>query len=110
MEYFFILFVVISVITLSGIKVAAEHERFAVIKLGKFDKLKGPGIQIKIIWDRSKWIRLRIGDRGELVAAELARFQNKNFPVLIDAGSKIGSSIKITGFYENKIEVQIDAD
>jgi hypothetical protein len=81
-----------------AIKIVQEQERFAVIKLGKFYELKGPDLLFKLLGGNSEWIRLRLGDRGELVSPEFGRFKDKDIPVTIDSGTQIGTVMKIIGF------------
>ena len=93
-----------------SIKVAADQERFAVIALGQFKELKGPGLLFKFFGNEVEWIKLRLGDRGEFVSPEFGRFNDKDIPVIIDSGTQIGSLIKIIGFDENKIVAHLDSE
>ncbi|HUT73067.1 MAG TPA: hypothetical protein VMW89_20540 [Desulfatiglandales bacterium] len=101
---------IIVIILSRSIKVTADQERFAVIALGQFKKLKGPGLLFKFFWSEVEWVKLRLGDSGELVSPEFGRFQDKDIPVVVGASTKVGSLIKIIGFEENKIVAHLDSE
>jgi hypothetical protein len=55
---FVTLVVVAAFILASGIKIASEHERFAVFRLGRFIGFKGPGLCFKL-GTTEKWVRIK---------------------------------------------------
>lgn len=110
MTFYIVIIIIITVVLLNALKIAQEQERFAVIKLGKFYELKGPGLLLKLMGSDAEWIRLRLGERGELVSPEFGRFQNKDIPVIVDAGTQIGSMIKIIGFNGKKVLAHLDLE
>jgi hypothetical protein len=105
-----IITLIIVIILARSIKAAADQERFAVIAIGQFKKLKGPGVLFKFFGREVEWVKLRLGDRGELVSPEFGRFQDKDIPVIVDSGTKVGSLIKIIGFDEDKIVAHLDLE
>lgn len=90
---------------LSRTKIINEHERFAVFTLGKFQGLKGPGLLLKFSGSESQWIRLRLGDRGDLLSNEIGRFHDKDIPIVYYDKINIGSMIQINGFEVDKCKI-----
>ena len=62
------------------IQVVNAHERFVEVAYGRYRGLKGPGIIAKLPGSEWKLVRLRVGDRGELVSPELGRFHDADLP------------------------------
>jgi len=110
MTLYIVIIIIITITLFSILKIAREQERFAVMKLGKFIELKGPGLLFKLFGGNTEWIRLRLGERGELVSPEFGRFQDKDIPVTVDSGTQIGSMIKIIGFDGNKVVAHLDTE
>ncbi len=80
------------------IHVLRDDERLAIVRLGQYQGLRGPGIVTSLpIIDRS--VRLRVGDVGNLVTTDTALFANMNVPVVGDELS--GSQVRIVGFEES---------
>lgn len=77
------------------IHVLRDDERLAVVRLGQYQGLKGPGIVVSLpIIDLTK--RIRVGDVGSLVTNDVALFGNMNVPV---TGDELwGSQVRIVGF------------
>lgn len=94
----------------SAIKIASENERFAAFTLGRFKGLKGPGLVLKIPGSESKWTKIAVGDRGELVAPEVGSFKKIQIPVRADGQIKVGSIVRIIGFESNLVQVMGDPD
>jgi len=94
----------------SAIKIASENERFAAFSLGRFMGLKGPGLVLKSPGSESKWTKIAVGDRGELVAPEVGNFKKIQIPVQVDGQIKVGSIIRIVGFESNLVQVMGDPD
>lgn len=95
------------------IRVASENERFAVIDLGNFRALKGPGVLWKL--DRSaEWLRVKLGDRGELLAPGVARVGGSELPVRTDGLVSVQQFVRVTGFEgegsESRLVVTLDPD
>jgi hypothetical protein len=82
------------------LRVASDHQRFAVFAFGKFKGLKGPGVFSK--WKTAEdWVKISAGDRGELVAPKLGKFMDVVLPLDIEETVPIGSFIRITGFKDS---------
>ena len=75
---------IIVVVVFSSIRVAKEHERFAVFILGRFFALKGPGLIIRAPFVQES-IRLAIGDKGRFKGDGIAECQEYGLPVTTDA-------------------------
>lgn len=95
------------------LRVASEHERFAVVELGIFKGLRGPGLLFKL--DRSaEWHRVKLGDRGELLAPGVARLEGSELPVRIDGTVSPQQFVRVAGFEDegpsSSIIVRLDAN
>lgn len=104
----FTLIVIVGVVVVSGIKIASEHERFAVFGLGRFMGFKGPGLCYKF-GNTEKWVRIKPGDRGELMDTSLANINSINVPVRVDGKVGIGQPIRVTGFQGDQLLVIADS-
>lgn len=104
----YIALIVVALIFLSSFRIAKEHERFAVFIMGRFLKLKGPGLILKIPGQSSEFVRIAIGNRGELVGDGFAKFNNKTIPVKLAGTVPIGTTVQIRSFSESEILVYPD--
>ena len=104
----YIVLVVVALTFLSGFKIAKEHERFAVFIMGRFFKLKGPGLVLRIPGQSSEFVRIAIGNRGELVGDGFAKFDDKTIPVKLAGIVPIGTPVQIRSFSESEILVYPD--
>jgi hypothetical protein len=99
--------IIIAIILLaSSIKIASDHQRFAVYALGQYKGLKGPGLFVKLLGGE-KWIRISIGDRFELISPNVAKVDNFAVPVEADGKVPINSFIRVTGFKDNSTVLTI---
>ena len=101
-----VLVLVVMLILVQSIKIAGESERFAVLTLGRFHAYSGPGL-IVIIPYTQRAFRLRVGDVGELVSSEFARFGELDIPVKNVGSLRPGQAVKIDGF--DGVEPQLAA-
>jgi regulator of protease activity HflC (stomatin/prohibitin superfamily) len=83
----------------SSIKIARENQRFIVYRLGRFFGLKGPGLFF-ILPGVDRCTKINIGDRGELLAQDLARIKNADIPVRVEGRAEIGKMVRIQSFTE----------
>ena len=90
------------------LKIAAENQRFAILRLGKYAGLKGPGLLLKFSGSETLWERLTVGDRGELVAPGIGQFKRVQVPVEIDRGVLAGSTIRLIGFTGDSVLTMLD--
>ena len=72
--------------------------------------LKGPGLVLKSPGSESKWVKLSVSDRGELVAPGIGSFKDVQVPIQIEGKVKVSSAIHIIGFDADSIKVMIDLD
>lgn len=88
----------------SRIKVIPQDQRFAVVVLGKFQKLVGPGVAIKYQGAITQWARLSLGQPGRYLGDGLADFQGVALPVRFDEPPKDG--VRINSFASNEVWVE----
>lgn len=93
----------------NSVKVASEHQRFAVYRLGKYIGIKGPGFLVKL-WTAEDWVKILIGDRLELIAHRIAKIGELSLPVEIDNNVPINTMLRITGFNNDKILTVPDSE
>ena len=106
-----IVLMVLAVIVLTwGLRIASEGERFAVFVFGRFDGLKGPGLLWKIPGQTGQWVRLRLGERGEMLGPDMARFGEHDIPVGFESPVRLGAFIRIVGFEKKSVRVKPDPD
>jgi len=106
--------VVLLFMALTGIvRVASEHERFAVIELGRFKGLKGPGVFFKFS-RHLQWLRVKLGDRGELLAPGVARIAGGELPVTTNDPVSARQFVRVIGFEGkgsgSRLVVELDPD
>jgi hypothetical protein len=101
MDYHSIAVVILAVVVFAVlsrvIRVASEHERFAVIELGSFKGFKGPGVLFKV-GRSAEWLRVKLGDRGQLLAPSVARLGGSELPVRADTPISAQQFVRVTGF------------
>jgi regulator of protease activity HflC (stomatin/prohibitin superfamily) len=108
MNYVLIIIIIILIVFLSrSLRIAQDQERFACFTLGQYKELKGPGLLFKFPDSAVEWVRIRLGNKGELLSNDIARFQNKDMPIISSSNISIGSIVQITGFENNKINIQL---
>lgn len=93
-----------------GIRIVSENERIAVYALGRFGGFKGPGLLWRLPGQASEWVRLRVGERGEMIGPDTARFGRHDLPVTSESDVRLGSFIRIVGFDEQSVRVEPDTD
>jgi hypothetical protein len=96
---FIFLWIFLLVLASSSIKIARENQRFIVYRLGRFFGLKGPGLFL-ILPGVDKCTKINVGDRGELLAQDLARIKNADVPVRVEGRAEIGRMVRIQSFTE----------
>jgi hypothetical protein len=96
---FIFLWIFLLVLASSSIKIARENQRFIVYRLGRFFGLKGPGLFF-ILPGVDRCTKINIGDRGELLAQDLARIKNADIPVRVEGRAEIGKMVRIQSFTE----------
>jgi hypothetical protein len=96
------------ILAVSSIKIARESQRFVVYRLGRFFGLKGPGLFF-IIPGVDKCTKLNVGDRGELLAQDLARIRNADIPVKVVGRVEVGRTVRIQTFTERDAVVAADS-
>lgn len=96
---FISLWIFLLILASSSIKIARESQRFIVYRLGRFFGLKGPGLFF-ILPGVDKCTKINVGDRGELLAQDLARIKNADIPVRVEGRAEIGKMVRIQSFTE----------
>jgi hypothetical protein len=97
-------FLVLIALPAMAVRVAPEHHRFAVFVGGKYKGLKGPGILIRMPAPGAKWLRLRIGDRVDVISTNLAKVGNFRLPVTVESGNA-GTGMRIKAFQGESIVI-----
>jgi regulator of protease activity HflC (stomatin/prohibitin superfamily) len=105
---FIFLWIFLLILASSSIKIARESQRFVVYRLGRFFGLKGPGL-VFIIPGIDKCTKINVGDRGELLAFDLARIKNADVPVRVEGRVEIGKTVRIQSFTERDAVVVGDS-
>ena len=103
------LLVFLLILASSSLKIARESQRFVVHRLGRFFGLKGPGL-LFILPGVDKGTKISVGDRGELLAHELARIRNVDVPVKVVGRVEAGKTVRIQSFTERDAIVAADSD
>jgi regulator of protease activity HflC (stomatin/prohibitin superfamily) len=101
---FIFLWILLLILVSSSLKIARESQRFIVYRLGRFFGLKGPGV-IFIIPGVDKCMKINVGDRGELLAQDLARIKSADVPVRVEGRVEIGKTVRIQSFTERETVV-----
>ena len=104
---FIFLWVFLVILVSSSIKIAREGQRFMVYRLGRFFGFKGPGVCF-IIPGIDKCTKINVGDRGELLAQDLARIKGADVPVRVEGRPEIGKAVRIQSFTERDAIVVYD--
>jgi hypothetical protein len=108
MDKYILVFFVLFIFFAMGFKVLRDQERFAVFILGRFKKFKGPGLLFKWPNGLPKWIKVSIGDRGEVLKPDWVRISDTNLPFEHDGSIQVGNFVRIMGFTEEKLIVAYD--
>lgn len=103
MDMWFV-FLVLIALPAMAVRVAPEHHRFAVFVGGKYTGLKGPGILVRMPALGTKWLRLRVGDRVDVISTNLAKVGNFHLPVTRESGDA-GTGMRIKGFQGERIVI-----
>ena len=103
----FILSAVLVMILVSGIKVAAESERFVVLAAGRFLRLAGPGLLFRLPGSPQQWTRIKLGESGKYLGDGLAEFKGASFPVGVES-LRPGETVQIISFEDSKVWVTSD--
>jgi hypothetical protein len=96
---FIFLWIFLLILANSSIKIARENQRFILYRLGRFFGLKGPGLFFFLL-GVDKCTKINVGDRGELLAQDLARIKNADLPVRVEGEAEIGKMVRIQAFTE----------
>lgn len=90
------------------IRIAGEYQRFAVFALGRFVGLRGPGLIYRWPGGGGRWIRISVGDFGELVGPHVGRFSGVDMPASYEGNIRLGASVRISGFTSDEVLVEAD--
>jgi len=106
MSYLYGLVALFGVIVLAAsLRVAREHERFAVFTLGRFTGFKGPGLVLHIP-GMQMLCRIAGGDEGTVGSGGVADVSGCPVPVSADASVSPGDRIRIVGFRPDGVRAQ----
>ena len=102
---YLIIFFVVIIFMISGIRIVNENERFIVIALGKYVGIKGPGLLLK--WPNSSfiWHRVALNDDGQYLGDGLVKVRDFVFPAKNTESLITGDTVKISSFNDNRITI-----
>ena len=107
MEYgALIVLIVAFIIVALSIRIANEHERFAVFMLGRFVGFKGPGLVIKIPGAGSDFHRIALGAVGEIQSNELVSISSRAVPFVSVGSMRSGLKVRVSGFEPTRVKVE----
>lgn len=92
-------------IILLSIRIAKEHQRFAIFMLGRFFVVRGPGLVISLPLVQ-KAVRLAIGDKGKYKGDGIAEFAGYGLPVRADGTVGTNTAIRIKSFSSGQVHVE----
>lgn len=99
------IFVIVVMLFLAvSIRVVPEHQRIALFRLRRFAGLKGPGA-IMVVPFLDRYCKINEGDLGVLLTSEKGKFGEFEVPVIYNYSISNGSSIKVVGFAQDKLQV-----
>jgi len=101
-----IFIVVVAAYLIAAIRLANEHERFAVYALGRLVRLKGPGIVLKMPGGSTELVRVSLGAEGEVQSNEFVSFAGRVLPFSAKSAIRAGSKVRIVGFGPSAVEVE----
>ncbi len=110
MVFFSVILIILIVMFIFITRVVSKHQRFVLFNIGKYQGLKGPGLVFKWPWSANYWLRITVGDQGELIKDDLGKFNGLEIPIESIEKIKIGSKIRVIGFTENKIQIDLYLD
>jgi hypothetical protein len=99
-----ILLVLVTVVAVTGLRIANEDERFIVTTLGKFKAIIGPGLMMRMPFTQDKWKRIKVGDLGTFIGDAQVRFGDTVAPTT-ETDFTPHTSVVITSFRDGKIWV-----
>jgi hypothetical protein len=85
-------------------RIIADTRRYAELQSGRFHRLVGPGIVLRLRLPGTAFHGLAEGDRGHLIGMELAQFGPIAVPVTV-LGDSGGGPVAISGFRDNHVLV-----
>lgn len=100
----FLLSAVLIMILASGLKIAAESERFAVVAAGRFVRLAGPGLLFRLPGSPGQWTRIKLGDSGRYLGDGLAEINGASVPVS-SGGIQPGDAVRVVSFEDDCVWV-----
>jgi hypothetical protein len=103
LDLWFVLLVLAVVVAIT-VRVAPDRHRYAVFVGGKYTGLKGPGLLFRMPAPATRWLRLRMGDRVEIVSMNLAKIGNFHAPVAVESGDA-GAVMRIKAFQGGTIVI-----
>jgi len=107
MDWYIIIFTLIAAIYLMmAIKIAKENERFAVYAFGRFMRLKGPGLVLKMPGSVPEFVRICLGDEAEVESNEFVSIKGRPIPYDTNRKIRAGSKVRVIGFSSSGLEVE----
>lgn len=100
------IFIVLVMVFLAfSVRIVFEQQRIALVRLGRYMGLKGPGVILVVPYmDRAR--KITIGDPGVLMTDGTGMFQEFQIPVVFTDRISTGASIKVVGFAKERLQVE----
>jgi hypothetical protein len=109
MNPFVYLLLLLAVILVAAcIRIVPESERCVVFVLGRFAGIRGPGVLLQLPGTAQTLQRVKLGDRGEMMAPEIVRTNGIDVPAVNKSGARLGTKVWVTGFADGALEVMPD--
>ena len=104
-SFFSVLIFIAAVYLFSAIRVADENERFAVITLGRFAGIKGPGLVLGSPHVQ-KLVRVKLGAEGQIQSDTLVMVAGQAIPYVSTGRIRPGMNVKVSGFEPKALRVE----
>ncbi len=72
-------------------------------------KLVGPGFVCQLSGSETKWVKIGLGNTGEMLSSELVNVAGVPLPYEAPEAIRAGDRVRISGFLEAKVEVIRDS-
>lgn len=104
-SFFTVLIFIVAVWLFSSIRIANEDERFAVITLGRFVGIKGPGLILQNP-PLTKLVRLKLGTEGQIQSDTLVVIDGAAIPFRSAGRIRAGIKVRVSGFEPTAVNVE----
>lgn len=104
-SFFTVLLFICAAYLFTSIRIANENERFAVITLGRFTGIKGPGLVLHTP-HVMKIVRVGLGAEGQIQSDTLVVIGGNAIPFVSSGRIRPGMKVRVSGFETNALRVE----